>query len=189
MNPSFSAGQRLFFVGLLAATTLFFLWMVRGFLFPVFWAVVFALLLHPLYAWLARRCKNESLAAALAMFGALLLIVIPISWFGTKIAQEALALYRLLAAGGALESLIVPSPILDVLTTFGVDLEEMQASVVSWAQSASAWIFSEALAISSATFNAVLKTLLMLYLLFFFLRDGEKLGRYITHRLPLGDKN
>ena len=188
MNVSFSRGQRYFFFGLLAVVTIFFLWMVRGFLFPIFWAVVFALLLYPAYQTLRTYVRNDTLAATLIMLGAFLLVVIPISWLGTRIAQEAFQLYRLFSGNNALASIALPAPIIDSLSIVGINMAELQTNVTSWAQSASAWIFSEALTLSSATFNAVLKTLLMLYVLFFFLRDGETLGRYIMRRIPLGDR-
>ena len=37
------------FVALVLVTTALFLWMVRGFLLPVFWAAVFAMLFQPLF--------------------------------------------------------------------------------------------------------------------------------------------
>ncbi|KKW17942.1 MAG: hypothetical protein UY60_C0027G0004, partial [Parcubacteria group bacterium GW2011_GWB1_50_9] len=188
MNVSFSRGQRLFFFGLLAVVTIFFLWMVRGFLFPIFWAVVFALLLYPAYQRLREYIKNDTLAAALVMLGAFLLVVIPISWLGTRIAQEAFQLYRLFSGSNALASITLPAQIVDSLSIVGINIAELQMNIASWAQTASTWVFSEALTLSSATFNAVLKTLLMLYVLFFFLRDGETLGHYIMRRIPLGDR-
>lgn len=187
MNLSFSTGQRLLFFALLAIATILFVWIVRGFLFPIFWAIVFALLLYPAYQALRARIKNDTLAALFVMLGALLLVIVPLSWLGTQVAQEAFALYRAASQSGIPGSFALPDVFLDTLSLFGTNVEELQANLASWTQAASAWIISEALAISSATFNAILKTFLMLYLLFFFLRDGERLGRYVMRRLPLGD--
>lgn len=187
MDISFSAGQRLFFFGLLIAVSLFFLWMIKGFLFPIFWAIVFALLLHPGYTWLHKRFDHKTLSVLLVMLAALMLVVLPIAWLGTQIAQEAFAFYRSLAESGGLQ-LSVPDPALDLLSSLGVNVAELKASLASWAQTASGWVISESLTLGSATFNVVLKTLLMFYLLFFFLRDGERLGAYIMRRLPLGDR-
>src|SRR3989344_3412217 len=159
MAISFRTGQRLFFFTLLAATTLFFLWMVRDYLFPVFWAIVFALLI----------------------------VILPISWLGSQVAREAYALYQSIALNGGLSAFTLPGPLLEMLATFGFEPGEVSANIAAWAETASAWIFSEALSISGATFSVVLKTFIMLYLLFFILRDGEKLGAYIMRYLPLGD--
>ena len=187
MGISFGAGQRLFFFGLLVVVTFFFLWMIRGFIFPIFWAVVFALLLHPAYLWFCKRIGKETLSALLVMLAALLLIVLPIAWLGTQIGQEAFAFYRSLAESGGFQ-ISIPAPALDSLASLGVDVVELKANLAGWAQTAISWIISESLMLGSATFNIVLKTLLMLYLLFFFLRDGELLGHYIMRRLPLGDR-
>lgn len=187
MNHGFGIGQRVFFIALILGTTALFLWMVRDYLFPVFWAIVFALLLHPFYTRLQKRF-SRTLAAALTILVALIVIVLPVSWLGTQIAQEAYALYRTLAESGTLSSFALPEPAADLLGMFGYDAEHIKTDIATWASTASAWIFSEALAISSATFTVIVKTLFMLYLLFFFLRDGEALGRYLMRHLPLGDK-
>lgn len=188
MAISFGAGQRLFFFALLAAVTLFFLWMIKGFLFPIFWAIVFALLLHPGYRWLHKRAGNKTLSALLVILAALILVVLPVAWLGTQIAHEAFGFYRSAAESGVLDTLAVPEPALEMISSLGVNVTELQASVSAWVQTASGWIISESLTIGSATFGVILKTLLMLYLLFFFLRDGERIGAYIMKRLPLGDR-
>jgi len=187
MSISFSTGQRLFFFALLAATTLFFLWMVREYLFPIFWAIVFALLLYPAYRRLKHQLKNATLAAALVMLFALVIVVVSIVWLGAQIAQEAYALYLTLAGSGGFASFTLPPVLLETLETFGFSPAEVSANISAWAETASAWVLSEALSMSSATFTVVLKTFIMLYLLFFILRDGEKIGHAIMRYLPLGD--
>lgn len=187
MNISFKTGQRYFFLGVLGAVTLFFLWMIRDFLFPVFWAVVFAVLLYPLHLRLIQLIRNETLAALVAMLAALVLIIIPVSWLATNVAQEAYGLYRASAGIDPLSSMTLPPPLLDSLESFGINREEISSDVASWARAASSWVVSQALAISTATFGVVLKTLFMLYLLFFFLRDGKRLALYVMERIPLGD--
>ncbi len=186
MNAAFTIGQRIFFFALLFGASAFFLWMVRDYLFPVFWAIVFSLLLHPVYARLQRK-MNDTFASALTMVFALIVVVLPVSLLATQIAQEAFSLYRSLSESSFLSSFTLPEPISHLIGIFGYDTDNIQTDVSAWISAASAWIFSEAVAISSATFTVIIKTLFMLYLLFFFLRDGEKLGHYVMHRLPLGD--
>lgn len=188
MGISFGAGQRIFFVGLLTAVSLAFIWMLRDFLFPVFWAIVFALLLHPTYVWLTKRVRYESLAAIIVIFCALLLVLIPISFIGTQVAQEAAVFYRSVSQNGALSDFSLPAPALDVLSYAGIDAQEVRSNIASLIEVAGRWIATEALAVSTATFSVIVKTLLMLYLLFFFLRDGERIGAYVMKRLPLGDR-
>jgi len=187
MSISFSTGQRLFFFALLAGTTLFFIWMVREYLFPIFWAIVFALLLYPAYRRLKHELKNATLAAVLVLLFALLIVVISIAWLGTQIAQEAYALYLTLAGSGGLTSFALPPVLLETLETFGFSSAEITANISAWAETASAWILSEALSMSGATFTVALKTFIMLYLLFFILRDGESIGHAVMKYLPLGD--
>ena len=47
------------FLAFVLATTVLFLWMVRGFLMPVFWAAVFAMLFQPLFLRLTSRLRGR----------------------------------------------------------------------------------------------------------------------------------
>ena len=55
------------FLALVLTTTAAFLWMVRGFLLPVFWAAVFVVLFQPVHRRLLRKLHGRrGLAAALS---------------------------------------------------------------------------------------------------------------------------
>ena len=56
--------QRGFFFALVFGVTFAFLWLIRGFLQPIFWAVALGILVYPVHARLCVRLRGrESLAA------------------------------------------------------------------------------------------------------------------------------
>ena len=58
-KPTESTVQRAFFFALLLGVTIAFIWLVRGFLQPIFWAVALGIVVYPLHRrvaqWLRAR--------------------------------------------------------------------------------------------------------------------------------------
>ena len=68
--------QRTVFLLLLAAVSIAFLWVLAPLWGAVFWAVLMAILFHPLFDALCRRLKGRRNAAALLTLLVFLLIVV-----------------------------------------------------------------------------------------------------------------
>jgi len=178
-----------FFLLLITATALFG-WLISGYIMPIFWAVVLAILFHPVHQSIYIYTKKRaSLSALLTMLLILTVVLIPIYFIGTLVTREAISLYVSLSQGdlasinflAQLESLLVP------LKQFGIDTYSLQNEIVSLAQNFSAKIGVYALDIGRATAGTIIATLLTLYILFFTLRDGKSIGKRIMQVLPLGD--
>jgi predicted PurR-regulated permease PerM len=73
------------------------------------------------------------------------------------------------------------------LDTLGIDAETVDTQLASAALFASEFVATRALAIGQNTLRMALFFFLMLYLLFFFLRDGTRLLDGLVRALPLGD--
>jgi predicted PurR-regulated permease PerM len=181
----------LFFVIL---TTLVFLWMIRAFLMPVFWAAVLAILMRPVYV----RSKiafrgNEPLAAAFTTLMATLLIAIPISLLVTAIVRQALAIYQAIIDG----RIDLQAPIdfaernlprvTDYLGRFGVDIDGLRTSIEATVITVSSFIAAQALSVGQATLTITILFILTLYFFFFFVRDGDRIVEGAIRALPLGD--
>ncbi len=186
--------QNAFFLGLLLLTTVAFLWLIRDFLEPVFWAAVLGSLFFPVQRryvkWLGRR---KALAAILTVLTILLIVVLPLFLIGLAVTQESVNLYQRIASGEIdLNAILdffrrLAPTLVDYMERFGVTQEDITARV-----SAAAVVVSQSLASRMVEFgqNALRVTLLffvMLYVLFFFLRDGDRLVDALIRTLPLGD--
>jgi predicted PurR-regulated permease PerM len=182
------------FVALVLATTAFFLWMVRGLLMPVFWAAVFAILFQPLFLWVKHRVGGRrTLAALAATLAVVFAVLVPSALLAAAVAQQALWLYQRIASGEA--NLQAPIDFVErhlpAVTTFlaeyGIGGEQVRTSLEGAAIFATQYVATRALALGQNMLVATILFLLMLYLLFFFFRDGDRILRGIIRAVPMGD--
>lgn len=187
--------QRGFFFALLFAITLAFLWLIRGFLQPIFWAVALGIVVYPVYAWVLTRVRGrESLAAMLSVGVVVIVVILPLIGIAAAVTTEAAALYERIDTGDVgVESLYARAiegmpRIAALLERFGLDPARLEAQLSTAAVETSQFIASSALSIGQDTLRIAVFFFLMLYLLFFFLRDGQRLLDGLVRALPLGDK-
>lgn len=183
------------FLSLVLVTTGVFLWMVRGFLLPVFWAVVFAMLFQPLFLRLVGLLRGRrSLAAAAATLGVVVAVLLPAGLLATALAQQGLSLYQRIASGEINADALVRfvERFLPALTRglarYGIDVERVRDSLQSAAGSATQYIAGQALAVGQNALALAVLFALMLYLLFFFFRDGERIAEALIRAIPMGDE-
>ncbi|MFQ5480517.1 MAG: AI-2E family transporter [Thermodesulfobacteriota bacterium] len=82
-------------IGLLFAALIGYLTyrVMAPFFIPIFWAVVFVILFHPLYVWLLRRIRIKAAASALVCFTIALFFLVPMAILTAMLTKEVLALY------------------------------------------------------------------------------------------------
>ncbi len=184
--------QQFFFFGLLLIVSGMFLWMLGGYLIPVFWATVIAIVFYPLFKRFERALKGRaSLASLLTMLVFVLIVLVPLGVVGTMVVQESLDLYQRVNQDGNpvnTLSLIDRSEALLVhLEPYGVSRVEALGKLREWAGTVSQALTSALVSFSQSTLSLLVYTAVTLYLLFFFLRDGKKIQETLVHYLPLGD--
>lgn len=184
--------QQFFFFGLLIFTTATFFWMLGSYLLPVFWALVFAIVFYPLYHWFKRMTKGRSSLASIITIGAVIAtVVLPLSIVGSMVAQESLALYEGISSNtGQLEGLSLlerAEKFIVYLEPYGVSKESVVERLREWAAGVSQLVASSLFTIGQVTFSLFIAIAIMLYLLFFFFRDADKLKQTLIHYLPMGN--
>ncbi|MEO1478079.1 MAG: AI-2E family transporter, partial [Bacteroidota bacterium] len=182
------------FLTLLVLVTLAFLGLILDFLQPVFWAAVLAVLFYPLQWRLARAFGGRAgIAAVLTLLVILGAVILPLFAIGAAMAQEAASLYRRLAAGEFdlqepirrfEEALPVVAGYLDQA---GVDFERVKGGLSDAALTVSQAAANRAVEFGQGTVTFAVLFGLMLYLLFFFLKDAQRLTAGLVRALPLGD--
>jgi predicted PurR-regulated permease PerM len=186
--------SRVFFA-LVLLTTAVFLWMVRGFLMPVFWAAVFAILFQRLFLRVNAAVRGRrSLAAVLTTLVVVFAVLIPFALVLAAVAQQALGLYQQIATGQI--DLNAPLAFVErtlprltgLLTDYGVDIVRVRTALEGAAVGTTQWIASQALVMGQNIATATILFALMLYFLFFFFRDGDLLIRAAIRALPMGDE-
>lgn len=183
------------FLSLVLVTTAVFLWMVRHFLLPVFWAAVFAVLFQPLFLRLQRTFRGRgSLAAVVTTLVVVFAVLVPAGLLAGALAQQGLWLYRRIASGeinadGFVQFVDRTLPwITRQLTRYGVEVEQLRNSLQSAAGSATQYIATQALAVGQNILSITILFGLTLYFLFFFFRDGERITDGLVRAIPMGDE-
>ncbi len=186
--------QRGVFLALLAAVTVAFGWILLPFFGAVLWSVALAILFTPLYRRLARSMSKRRNLAALATLGICLVIVIlPLSVVGVSLVQEVALVTQNIRSGqlnyaAYLQQILdaLPRWALNLLNRFDlVDVTAWQQRISAGAAQGSQIIAARALAIGQNTFDFLVSFFIMLYLLFFLLRDGAELSKTVREALPL----
>jgi predicted PurR-regulated permease PerM len=189
-----AAIQNVSFFILVALTTLGFLALIGSFLMPVFWAAVLATVFFPLHSrYVATFGGRRSMAALATILTIIGLVVVPLFLVGVAMSREAVDLRNQITSGAV--DLQAPVRFLrritplatDYVGGFGVDVEALVQRLSTSAVAVSQFIASSALGIGQDALRITALFFLMLYILFFFLRDGSRLVATLIRVLPLGD--
>ena len=190
----FNALNNKVFLLLLVAVTLAFGTILWPYAEAIFWGITLAILFSPLQKILLRRMpKHATLAALITLLFCLLVVILPTTLLSVSLLQEATHTYDRLRSGqidfgGYFQQIInaLPAWASTALDRFGLtsvlDLEEKLSSV---AVQGSQFIATRALNIGQNTFQFFVSLSVMLYLLFFLLRDGSMLATRVRDAVPL----
>jgi len=187
--------ERTFLFVLLLVVTVAFLWLIRGFLQPIFWAVAISVVVYPVHVWVLRKLRGrEGLATLTSMLLIVIVVILPLIGVAAAAAREAASLYQRLDAGSiGLDGIIRQTQenmprVFALMERIGLDPERLQSQLSTAAVTATRFVASRALSLGQNTLRATVYFFLMLYLLFYFLRDGQRLLEKIVRALPLGDE-
>lgn len=179
---------------MLALVTLAFFWVLSPFYGAIFWGAVFAIVFSPLHLRLARRFPtHRTLAAVLMLVLILVLVIFPLTVLSAMLVQEATSVVQRMQSGELSLSryfqLIfdaLPGWVTRLLDRFGLtSLGLVQERLTALLTRGSQFIATQALTIGQSTFDFLVSFFIMLYLLFFFLRDGNLLALHVKDTLPL----
>ena len=180
------------FLFLLVLVTLAFGVLVAGFVAPVFWAAVLAIVFRPverrLFNWFGQKRPNSS--AALTLVLVIIVVFVPLGFVAVAVSREAVGIYQRFTAGELAVSDAIDRWV-PALVRFGANIGitpgTVRANVAEAVKAIGQFLASGALAFGQNAIKAAGQFGLMLYVLFFFLRDGDQLLRQIARALPLGD--
>ncbi|WP_412067860.1 AI-2E family transporter [Rubrivirga sp. IMCC43871] len=182
------------FLSLVVLVTLAFAWTIGGFLLPVFWAVVLAVLFAPLFRWYERRLRGRStIAALLTLLTVMIAVVAPLLVLGALVTQEAIGVVERVSSGEidltepvAAAERMLPR-LSDRAEELGIDFDEVRDRVATSAVALSQEVASRLLSVGQQALTFTLLLAVTLYVLFFFVRDSAKLEAALIRALPLGD--
>ena len=182
------------FLWLVVAVSLAFAWILWPYSGALLWATVLAIVFAPLFRRLTKSMRQKrTLAALTTVMIILLMVILPLTLVTMLLIQEGLNVYSRIVSGelnvGSYFQQIfgaLPAWLVDLLdrfgfTNFGVMQERLSSSLLKGSQFFAAQAFN----IGQNTFDFIVNLFIVLYLLFFFLRDGDQLSRQIRNAIPL----
>ncbi len=183
-----------FFLLVLMIVSIGFVWMVLGYLQPVFWAALLASLFYPVQRRLLDALNGRaSLSALLVLLLILVIVILPLLLVGFAVTSESVALYQRVAAGEVdlhkpLDWATQAMPMAnDLMNRVGISADRVTEWLSTAAVTTSRFIAGRALSFGQNALSFTVQFLLMVYLTFFFLRDGARLIDRLVAVLPLGD--
>lgn len=183
------------FLALLVGVSIAFVFLMKPFFGPIFWAVAIALIFHPVQQLLVRKLgERPNINALITLVICLVIVVIPVLVLITSLVAEGVALYQQIQSGE-----IRPGEYIDqvnqsfpaiqsFLAQFDISFAELRDRAVNLFVGGSQFLAKQALGLGQNTFQFFLGLALMVYLAFFLLRDGSALVELIIRALPLGDE-
>ena len=184
------------FILLLALVSVAFVAILLPFYGAVFWGTILAIIFQPVQRRVeARLNQRRGWAAAITLIIILLIVILPMSLLTGALVQEGSNIYQRISSGtldfgGYLEQVInaLPTFARDILERFGLtDLAGVQERISEYAMSGSQYLATKAFSIGQNTFQFLISFAIMLYLLFFLLRDGRDVAAAVRRAIPLGE--
>lgn len=182
------------FLLLLVAVSLLYGLMLKPLLTSILWAGLIAVLFHPLKLRLQPRFgRRHNLLALVVLLVCIVMVILPVSVLLDMLLRQAALFYARIQSGeidllGLVgRKLEIPPAWEAFLARFDISLEGLQNQLLAMVKESGSLIASHAFSIGQNTAQFLLVFILMMYLAFFFIRDGEMLVRQLMRALPLGN--
>lgn len=190
----------LFFIGLLIFVFYQITLIFTPFLNAIFWAAILAFAFYPIYSYLRKTLKWKDTWVAMMMTSLIIFIVMPpVVFLIVNLTGQAIDLYQSVTSyirEGHFEHLIDRIRGLALVQKIETNLfqwEPLKENATTWLLNSSKNIANFTVAqagiITKNIFILALNALIVCFLIFVFLRDGEKIYWFIYQMAPLEEEN
>lgn len=186
--------QHASFLLILAVVSLMMAVIVWPFATALLWAALAAIMFQPLYRWMLRKMRGRRNPAAVASLLVIFFaVLVPALWLATLVVQEALTLVASLqqqpidlAATFDKVYGMLPQAAQEAVDRSGwADVSSAQTKLQELLTASAGMIASQAVSIGSGALSFILSFAVGLYVMFFLLRDGERIGRTLLNTAPV----
>ncbi|MEM7702744.1 MAG: AI-2E family transporter [Pseudomonadota bacterium] len=186
--------KQISFLLILATVTFMAGVIVWPFATTLLWSALAAIMFQPLYRWCLIKCRGRrNPAALLALTIILLAVILPALWIGTLVIAQLVQVSNYLQKNPIdlaawVDSVFqwMPDWAQDLAVENGLtDVATMQQRVEGFLGEIISFIASQALTIGGGALSFVLSFAIGLYITFFLLRDGTRIGETILHSAPV----
>ncbi len=180
---------------LVLGISLLFLSMIKQFLMPIFMAGLFSALASPLHRWVTKKLNGrKNLASVLVVFGIVALVLIPLGLLITVVVAQAISVGQsvtpwveaFINEPGQLTTYLQDLPYYDHIVTYRAVIIEKAGQMVG---NISSFLIDSLSSVTKLTVHALFSSIIMLYVMFYFLTSGKILLERILYFLPLQDRD
>jgi len=182
---------------LLVLVSAAFIWILLPFYGAVFWAVILGIVFAPLQGRLQLKFGwQRNLTSLCTLSICLVIAILPVIVISALLVQEGATLYKSVESGEldiagyvAQFKHSLPPYFQHLRDRFGMgELNGVREKIVKSAMTGGQVLASQAFSFGQGTFEFIVSFFIMLYLLFFFLRDGAELARKVRMAVPLQEQ-
>jgi predicted PurR-regulated permease PerM len=184
--------QNIIFFIILGLVTLLFLYILKPFFTPIFWAAVIASIFTSLYQRLNKKLNRPNLSASLMLLLIVLIIILPAAIIGSLLISESIQIYNSISTDtSAIENKV--QDVLNLLTSnttmkkFQMDQQLIAEKFSEGIKSIANYIFVHLTDLTQNMIVFLVQFGVMIYTLFFFFRDGDRILRKVMTLCPLGE--
>lgn len=186
--------QQASFLIILAVVSLLMAVIVWPFAQPLLWAGLAAIMFQPLYRNVLRRTRGRrNPAAGLSLLIIFFVVMVPALWIAMMVAQQAIVLVTTvqqqpLDLAAMFDNVygLLPKLAQDAVDRSGWgDVPMVQARLQELLTESAGMIATQAVSIGSGALSFFLSFGVALYVMFFLLRDGERIGRTVLCAVPV----
>ena len=191
---NFSKFKNLTFFTFLVLITIAFLYLIKPFFYPIFWATIIAGIFYPVFKWIKSKIKYANLSSLITIVIILVIIIIPVALISSLILKESLDIYTSLSNNqGPIVSTV--KNVIDwiqnnaITDKLNIDEQQVTAKLTEVAKTITDIIFTAAKNLTQNSLTFLIMFVIMIYALFFFLKDGGRILKKLAHISPLGDEH
>jgi predicted PurR-regulated permease PerM len=163
--------------------------MIQPFVNVLMWAAVLSVVFYPMHRRILDRTGKPSLAAAGSTLAVILLILLPVTFITVAVVRELSGAAAGFQAPDHSWSIPTPRGVSWIVERLGhyvdIDRASAQKFLAQRMQTWGAALAGSTLVVVGGVVGAVTQTLLVVFTLFYFFRDGERIRQAIYEMLPL----
>ena len=183
--------QTILFFAIMLIVTIAVFYIMTPFIYAVFWAIILAGLFMPVYKKVEKKLHQPTFSATIVLLLICFIFILPFVFIVSLLLKESMDIYQGMSDENSqitvyvqkFAELIKHNPYTDSLHLDDVTLTE---KISQLSKSVAGYIFDTLKSFTQNTLQFIVQLGVMLYALFYFIRDGEKFLNSILRFLPLG---
>lgn len=178
---------------LFSISVLLLVFMFRFYFWPALFALLVFIILNPIFLRLNEQFPGKkNLSAFILILGAVVLIILPIVFLLIALSQEAVRASDLIQTNIKFENvkalILKQDDILSFFKDFGISPDDVIKKLVTLFQKGTDFFIERLSGLISGSLNFSFELILMVIILFFLLKEGDRITRGFYELLPFPDE-